>query len=115
MPDFQEFYGLGLVGAARTMHPVELVLLIDGLPERSRFHARQLGERYGGGWSRADWLAFDTRNAIEGLRASVASALSKKGSDFREWPGYPGEAAERDRKRRAAFDRAWSQATKAKE
>lgn len=97
------------------MHPVEVMLLIDGLPERSRFHARQLGETYGGGWSRADWLAFDMRNAIEGLRASVASALSKKASPYRDWDGYPGEAAERERKRRAAFNRAWQNATIVKE
>lgn len=106
-----EIYGVRLVTAMQEMHPAEVVLLIDGLPERSRFHGRQLGERAGGGWSRADWLAFDMRNALEGLRATVASALTKGGSDFREWEHYPGEQAERERKRRAAFDRAWRSAT----
>lgn len=89
------------------MHPVEVLLLIDGLPETSRFHARLLGEPRGRGWSRSEWLAFDTRNAIEGIRAQVGTTLTKKPDSFREWNHYPGVEAEKARRRRQQFDRAW--------
>ena len=98
MPDFQEHYGLRLVEVVREWEPAEVVLLISGLPARSRYARRLLGEKDGDGWDVRDWLALDTRNAIEGLRATVvAMGDKKKRNEFREWEHYPGRESEKKR------------------
>lgn len=100
VPDFMEFYGLRLVEAIDTMHPVEVLLLISGLPHRSRYAARLVGEETGVGWTVHDWLALDTRNALEGLRSTVINALSGKDKKaFRDWTAYPGYKSDTDKAR----------------
>lgn len=107
-----EFYGLSLVKAVYTMHPAEVVLLIAGLPARSRYAARLAGEEHGAGWSTQDWLALDTRNAIEGLRAVVVNmAAGKDKKPFREWTHYPGKGKQDRAKRSAVINRLESLAT----
>ncbi|MDK8450994.1 hypothetical protein [Corynebacterium mastitidis] len=107
MPDFQEHYGLRLSQVALDWHPVEVLLLIAGLPPTSRYAARLMGEEAGRGWSEAHWLLFDLRNAVEAMRAmKVAEGKKKRKPDFREWKHYPGAAAEKRRKlekKRAAW------------
>ena len=96
LPDFRQFYGLSLVEVVTTWDPVEVLLLINGLPASSRYAARMVGEPYGMGWDRTDWLALDTRNALEALRATVVSIASgKKGKKdtFKRWDSYPGKDA----------------------
>lgn len=106
MPDFQEFYGLRLTAVARDWHPAEVILLVAGLPARSRYANRLSGEEYGPGWDLQDWLALDTRNAVEGLRSAVISIADNKRRDvFREWTRYPGREAERRAKQRASLSR----------
>lgn len=105
VPDFQQFYGLSLVDTIHTRHPVEVLLLISGLPDNSRYVGRYMGEAYGTGWSTQEWLALDTRNILEGLRTIVANAVSGKKSagKFREWSVYPGKEQERRRKQDKAM------------
>lgn len=76
-------------------------MLVHGLPATSRYAARLAGEPTGHGWDVPDWLALDTRNALEALRATVvAIASGKKGkSTFRPWTDYPGQEAERIKRR----------------
>lgn len=107
MPDFQQFYGLSLVETIRDRHPVEVLLLITGLPDNSRYIGRHMGEETGTGWSTQEWLALDTRNVLEALRATVSGALTGKKSagKFREWSVYPGQEQERRRKQDAAMDK----------
>lgn len=106
MPDFQEVYGLRLTEVALEWPPAEVVLLIAGLPARSRYASRLAGEEHGSGWDLQDWLALDTRNAVEGLRAAVISIADNKRRDvFREWTRYPGREAERRSKQRASLSR----------
>lgn len=79
-----------------TWDPLEVLLLINGLPPSSRYAARVVGEPYGMGWDRTDWLALDTRNALEALRATVvgiASGKKSKKDTFRRWDNYPGRDA----------------------
>ena len=99
MPDFAQFYGLRLVDVVRTYEPCEAVLLISGLPATSRYAARLAGEETSAGWGTQEWLALDTRNAIEGLRATVANlAAGKAKHRFRPWEHYPGyDRAEKDK------------------
>ena len=104
VPDFQQFYGLSLLDAVDNRNPVEVVLLIAGLPETSRYVGRLVGERTGGGWSAQDWLALDIRNILEGVRTQVTGALSgKKGVKFREWSLYPGKEQERRKRQNQAM------------
>lgn len=85
--------------------PVEVVLLISGLPASSRYAARLSGERQTSGWDLRDWLALDTRNALEGLRATVvAMASGKKKNQFREWTSYPGQEAQETVKKQASVE-----------
>lgn len=94
IPDFQEHYHLRLSEVVTAWHPVEVITLIHGLPARSRFFARLQGEESGEGFSATDWLALDTRNALEGLRATVTNlAAGKDKKDFRQWDTYPGAKA----------------------
>lgn len=91
MPDFAQYYGLRLTEVVATYEPCEAILLIVGLPGTSRYAARLGGESTGGGWDTQDWLALDTRNAIEALRATVANmAAGKAKHKFRQWDYYPG-------------------------
>ena len=91
MPDFAQYYGLRLTEVVATYEPCEAVLLISGLPGTSRYAARLSGEEVGGGWGTSEWLALDTRNAIEALRATVANmAAGKNKHKFRPWDNYPG-------------------------
>lgn len=101
MPDFAEVYHLRLTEVVETWDPVEAVLLVHGLPATSRYAARLAGDPVGHGWDVVDWLALDTRNAVEGLRATVvAIASGKKGkAHFREWTDYPGREAQRIKRR----------------
>lgn len=107
VPDFQEVYGLSLVDAVHSRHPVEVVLLISGLPVSSRYVGRLIGERAGGGWSAQDWLALDARNILETVRCSVASALAGgkagKAGKFHEWDVYPGKEQQRRKKQNQAM------------
>lgn len=106
MPDFQEHYGLRLVEAIREWEPAEVVLLIAGLPARSRYARRLQGEKTGAGWDEHDWLALDARNAIEGVRAAlVAMGDKKKKNTYRPWENYPGFEAEKKRKAHAKMQR----------
>ena len=112
MPDFQEVYGLRLTEVVRTWEPVEVVLLIAGLPGTSRYAARLAGEENGRGWELANWLALDMRNALEGLRATVVSMASGKDKNtFREWNNYPGYNAMQTRKHKSTLARLESMAT----
>ena len=98
MPDFAQYYGLRLTEVVAEYEPCEAVVLIAGLPGTSRYAARQAGEATGGGWGTSEWLALDTRNAIEGLRATVvAMGDKKKRNEFREWEHYPGRESEKKR------------------
>ena len=86
-------------------HPAETILLIAGLPGTSRYAARLAGEQHGSGWDQQDWLALDTRNAIEALRATVASmAAPKKKQRVREWEHYPGYARQQEQRRAGKMD-----------
>lgn len=90
----------------RDWHPAEVVLLVAGLPANSRYANRLMGEEHGAGWDLQDWLALDTRNAVEGLRAAVISIADNKRRDvFREWTRYPGREAERRAKQKARVSR----------
>lgn len=96
LPDFRQYYGLSLVEVVTSWDPLEVLLLINGLPSSSRYAARVVGEPYGAGWDRTDWLALDTRNAVEALRATVvgiASGKRGKKDTFRRWDSYPGREA----------------------
>lgn len=94
------------------MDPVEVVLLIAGLPARSRYASRLGGEEHGTGWALQDWLALDTRNALEGLRATVVNmAAGKDKKSFREWTHYPGKQQQERVETRRALDRLASIAT----
>jgi len=85
---------------------VEVVLLIAGLPARSRYASRLMGEDHGSGWSIQDWLALDTRNALEGLRATVVNiAFGKDRKAFREWEHYPGKEQQERAKARQTLTR----------
>lgn len=104
MPDFQQHYGLRLTQIVETWPAAEVLLLIDGLPEDSRYAARIAGERYGRGWSTVEFLLLDLRNAQEALRVMTANKGRKKGSKaepFREWTHYPG-ASETSRRRKTS-------------
>lgn len=106
VPDFQEHYGLQLSRVVLQWSPVEVLLLIRGLPETSRYHARLAGDSSGRGWDRQDWLALDTRNALEGLRATVVSAVSgKKRNTFRDWEHYPGREAVETQQRKSKLSK----------
>lgn len=106
MPDFQEHYNLRLIEVVRDFEPCEVVLLIAGLPGTSRYAARLGGEQYGSGWDTGHWLALDTRNAIEGLRATIANmATGKNKAKFREWTAYPGYDREQEKKAAQRLDR----------
>lgn len=106
VPDFMEFYGLRLVEAVDTMHPVEVVLLIAGLPSRSRYAARLAGEEHGTGWDLQDWLSLDLRNSLEGLRATVVNMAAGKDKDsFREWTHYPGKGKQDQAKYKRTINR----------
>ena len=112
VPDFMEFYGLRLTEAVLSMDPVEVVLLVSGLPARSRYASRLAGEEHGSGWDVKDWLALDTRNALEGLRATVINlAAGKNKKAFREWTHYPGKGNQEKVERQAAVSRLASIAT----
>lgn len=106
VPDFAEVYSMSLVDAARTRDPVEVMLLIDGLPPTSRYAGRLAGESSGTGWGVSDFLVLDIRNAIESLRANVAKASGAKGrpTRFRPWDIYPGQEAARRKEQRQKFD-----------
>lgn len=96
LPDFRQYYGLSLVEVVTSWDPLEVLLLINGLPLSSRYAARVVGEPHGAGWDRTDWLALDTRNAVEALRATVVGIASgKKGKKdtFSRWDSYPGRDA----------------------
>lgn len=88
-------------------------MLVKGLPATSRYAARQLGEPEGHtGWDLAQWVALDTRNAIEGLRATVASMASGKSKNtFREWRDYPGYAGMEHAKRKGKLSTLEAMAT----
>lgn len=107
VPDFAEFYHLSLVTCLETMDPVEVVLLISGLPPTSRYVGRLMGESSDTGWGPQEWLALDMRNAVEGLRSTVTQTLAGKGKGgkFREWSVYPGQEQERLRKQEQAMDK----------
>lgn len=101
-----EFYGLRLTEAVLTYDPVEVVLLVAGLPARSRYAARLEGEPHGTGWAVQDWLNLDTRNTLEGLRATVVNmAAGKDKRPFREWTHYPGHQRQEKVDTRRALDR----------
>lgn len=85
MPDFQRFYGLRLADALETLHPVELDLLIRGLPADSLYQGRLLGER-DGGWGSLGYMLLDTRNSVEAIRTMLAGKKAK----YREYVQYPG-------------------------
>lgn len=54
----------------------------------------------GTSWDTPQWLALDTRNAIEALRVTVASmAAPKKKQKFRDWDNYPGYTRQQEQKR----------------
>lgn len=112
VPDFQQHYGLRLVEVVQTWHPVEVVLLIAGLPPTSRYAARAAGEETGAGWDTQDWLLMDLRNSTEALRATVVSLASgKKKSTFRPWEHYPGKAVQEKAKQKATINRIGQMAT----
>ncbi len=95
-----------LVEVVREWEPAEVVLLIAGLPARSRYARRLQGEKSGAGWDEHDWLALDARNAIEGVRAAlVAMGDKKKKNTYRPWENYPGFEAEKKRKAHAKMQR----------
>ncbi|MGP5269800.1 hypothetical protein ACTXK0_05235 [Corynebacterium variabile] len=103
MPDFAEHYHLRLVAVVEDYTPAEALLLIYGLPARSRFQGRLMGEKRPG-WDDMQWLTLDLRNAVEALRTMKVNEGKKKGAKptpFREWEARPGREAE---KRRAASD-----------
>lgn len=100
VPDFAQFYGLRLTQVVADYHPAETVLLISGLPGTSRYAARLAGEDTGTAWNTQQWLALDTRNAIEALRVTVASmAAPKKKQRYREWEHYPGYTRQQEQTR----------------
>lgn len=79
--------------------PTEVLLLMDGLPERSRFKGRLQGEY--AGWETTDYLLLDLRNSVEGLRTALAG---KKGK-YRSWDYYPGAKAQKRKEHKAYFNR----------
>lgn len=90
-------------------NPIEVMLLVRGLPERSRFMARVQGEKNGGGWSTTDWLLLDIRNCLESLRVMKAVSGSKNASqkakqEFREWDFAPGASERKRRKTQSKLD-----------
>lgn len=105
VPDLMEFYGVSLVDAMQNRHPVEVLLLIQGLPENSRYVGRLMGEANARGWTTQEWLSLDMRNAMEGIRSAVVGFLSGKRSagKFREWSVYPGKEQERRRQQDKAM------------
>lgn len=114
VPDFQQFYGLRFTEVAVTWPVVEVLLLIQGLPENSRYAARRSGEATSAGWSTTDWVTLDIRNATEGLRATVVSALAGKRKDvFRKWNHYPGREAQTKVRQKKAVAKIASMATPA--
>lgn len=98
--DFAEVYGLRLTDVVDNWSPAEAIALIAGLSKtRSRYAAKVQGHEQGMSWTDRDYLALDARNAVEGLRATVVSALTQKKKDiFREWNDYPGRAVQRAKK-----------------
>ena len=112
MPDFAQYYGLRLTEVVAEYEPCEAILLISGLPGASRYAARHAGEANGGGWDSRDWLALDTRNAIEALRATVANWAAGKNKDtFHPWTHYPGYDRQVKRKAAGKLDRLRGMAT----
>ena len=93
-------YGLRLTTVVREWHPAEVLALLQGLTTtRSRYAAQVQGYDAGKSWDDTDYLALDARNSVEGLRATLVGALSKKKTDiFRPWKNYPGRAAADRRK-----------------
>lgn len=105
MPDFQEIYGLRLTQVVREWEPVEVALLIAGLPADSRYIARLQGYTDGKGWTDQDWLNLDVRNSVEALR--VMNAKQGKNSSkvkFQEWEHHPGKKQRKRLETRAKFD-----------
>lgn len=94
--DFAEVYGLRLTTVVEEWSPVEVVSLIAGLTTtRSRYAAELQGYEAGRSWNDTDFLALDSRNAVEGLRATLVGVVSRKKRDvFREWNDYPGKAVQ---------------------
>lgn len=106
VPDFAQYYGLRLTEVVATYEPCEAVLLIAGLPGTSRYAARLSGEPEGGGWGATDWLALDTRNALEAIRATVANMASGKAkAKYREWEHYPGYAKAKGKAKVSKMDK----------
>lgn len=108
MPDFQEHYGLRLTEIVGEWPAAEVLLLIRGLPASSRLSARMAGDESGAGWSQADWLALDVRNAVEALRVMQANQGKKKTGkkvEFRTWDQYPGAAEQKRRETRKKLDK----------
>lgn len=112
VPDFAEVYGLSLVDTIRDRHPVEVLLLIQGLPETSRYVGRLMGEAHNRGWSTLEWLQLDQRNIMESIRASVMGFVTgkKSAAKFHEWTVYPGKEQERRRRQDKAMDKLRSMA-----
>lgn len=104
MPDFQQFYGLRLSDVVLERDPTEVLLLVQGLPEEARFHARLMGDG-GMGWSLADWVLLDLRNVAEGIRSGFAE---KPREAFRKWDQFPGAERARRRANQARFDQVFS-------
>lgn len=77
----------------REWEPAEVLLLVDGLPDNSRYKGRLVGAD--SGWKDTDYLLFDVRNILENVRTGLAG---KKGK-FREWDHYPGAVAQKRMKR----------------
>ena len=111
VPDFQQTYGLSLVTCLESMDPVEVLLLIGGLPPTSRYVGRLMGESTTTGWGSQEWLALDTRNSLEAIRSVITQAVgggkasSRKAGKFREWTVYPGQEQERLRKQEQAMEK----------
>lgn len=76
-----------------------------------------MGEESYTGWGAMEWLALDTRNALEGLRSTVVSMASGKGGrdTFRAWKHYPGYEQSRQAKRVAKVNRLAAMATQVTE
>lgn len=117
VPDFSRFYGVRLVVALEEWDPVEVLLHIQGMPGNSLYIGRYTGEKFQPGFTLQDWVALDTRNSVEGLRAiTVAQATNgKKKNAYRPWDRYPGHEQEQAAKRRGNLDNLFSLATPAKQ
>ena len=92
MPDFAEFYHLRFTHVVETYPPMEVLLLIAGLPSQSRLAGRLAGETHYRGWDQSEWLLLDMRNTMEGIRSGFSSK-----SPFREFTSYPGYALAREK------------------